>query len=176
MPHPSEVAAYIGSGPTDEPCVQIGVGHPYQSLAQSIQLVVFMDQLKRLSPEAQREGVRLDILYNNHDSGTYGEVVAIATTPQALPQCYALEAQHPQAWDARAQTLRLYLALRVARHVLGNNQHCLNDAVLNQGVAQAPLNQTRAQLFDAEPTPGLWTLITTLLDSQGATIGQGVLS
>ena len=89
---------YIGSSPSEETCVGIGVEN-YTELARA-ECKRFIEVLRKVhGPEPK--GAELKITANPHDFGTYYEVVCWFddTYPESVDYAYKVEAETPLTWE-----------------------------------------------------------------------------
>ena len=93
---------YFGPTPCDEDCAQVGQDN-FREQAKK-EMNAYMNQLYRQFPELENSGVYLKILWQNHDFGTYGEVVAVYDdeNSESLELALKIENNLPENWDEEA--------------------------------------------------------------------------
>lgn len=93
---------YLGPTPTDEDCAQLGQdGYRAQAVKE---MNTYIAQLYRTFTDVDQFNVRFKIKWENHDFGTYGEVVAIydASNQESTKKALDIEWQLPEKWDDEA--------------------------------------------------------------------------
>ena len=90
---------YLGPVPCDEPCAQ--VGEPDFRARSTKEMNAYMEQLHRVFPNMEQNDVSVKILWQNHDFGTYGEVVVVYDDKNEASCDYAFEIEGdlPYYWD-----------------------------------------------------------------------------
>ena len=92
---------YITLGPTPcaENCAQVG-DENYRMKA-TLEMDIYMEQLKRMFPESSSHGVSFSKKWFNHDFGTYGEIVAVYddSNEEASNHAINIENNLPKFWD-----------------------------------------------------------------------------
>jgi len=91
----------IGSSPCDEDCAQLGSDNYYEQSHKECK--AFINQLRRQFGD-EPDGAKLRIKSNNHDFGTYYEVVCYFEEDNKKAIDYALkcEGKTPANWDEEA--------------------------------------------------------------------------
>lgn len=96
---------YITLGPTPagEDCVQAGADD-YHTRGR-FEMLVYIRQLRRMFPDAEKNGVSIKIKSFPHDFGTYHEVCAVFNdeNEDALHAAYSMENDLPESWDDAAK-------------------------------------------------------------------------
>lgn len=93
---------YLGPTPADENCAQVGEDN-FREKAKK-EMTAYMNQLMRQFPDVAEFNVRFKIKWQNHDFGTYGEVVAVydAADQESTRKALDIEWQLPENWDEEA--------------------------------------------------------------------------
>lgn len=93
---------YLGPTPCDEDCAQLGQDN-FRELAKK-EMNAYISQLYRTFPDVNQFNVSFKIKWENHDFGTYGEVVAVydATNQESTKKALDIEWQLPEKWDEEA--------------------------------------------------------------------------
>jgi hypothetical protein len=91
---------YLGPVPSDESCQQCGT-RDYNTVKARKECNAFINQLRRQFGE-EPEGARLSIKAENHDFGTYYEVVCYYSDEQSCEYAFRVENEYPQFWDVDA--------------------------------------------------------------------------
>ena len=93
---------YLSPTPTETNCAQLGEEN-YRKRA-TIEMTAFIGQLYRCFPNGMEKGVHFRIKWQNHDFGTYGEVVATYEMDEAEAMDYAIHVENnlPEYWDTHA--------------------------------------------------------------------------
>ena len=96
---------YLGPVPADEDCAQVGVAD-YRRLATK-EMNAYIGQLQRMFPDYADHGL-FRIEWQNHDFGTYGDVVFVFDDEDEGAIDYAVNVENntPEYWDDLA---KLYL-------------------------------------------------------------------
>ena len=96
---------YLGPVPADEDCTQVGVAD-YRRLATK-EMNAYIGQLQRMFPDYADYGL-FRIEWQNHDFGTYGDVVFVFDDDEEGAVDYGINVENnvPQCWDDDAE---LYL-------------------------------------------------------------------
>lgn len=94
---------YLSPTPIEENCAQVGEDNFHQKATR--EMTAFIGQLYRQFPDAKEKGVYFRIKWENHDFGTYGEVVAAYDDDDEIAYEYALgvELNLPEYWDEEAK-------------------------------------------------------------------------
>lgn len=93
---------YLGPTPCDEDCAQLGQdGYRAQAVKE---MNAYIAQLYRTFADVDEFNVRFKIKWENHDFGTYGEVVAVydAANQESTRKALDIEWQLPEKWDEEA--------------------------------------------------------------------------
>lgn len=92
----------IGCTPAGEPCETLGEG--YNPEKAKFECRVFMNQLRRIFGE-EPYGARFKIQPNNHDFGTYYEVICTYNdeNEEAAEYAFKAESHMPEWWDDEAK-------------------------------------------------------------------------
>ncbi len=89
----------IGCSPHEEECVQVS---PYETYLPQMkkQLQIFKRQMERICPD-----VFFKVQWNQHDFGSYGEVIAIFNEDDEEQTEMAFDAENkvPEYWDEEAK-------------------------------------------------------------------------
>lgn len=90
---------YLSPTPLEEDCAQVGEVDFHQRATK--EMTAFIGQLYRKFPDAMENGVYFRIKWENHEFGTYGEVVAAYDSDDETACEYALNVEHniPEYWD-----------------------------------------------------------------------------
>ena len=93
---------YLSPTPVETDCAQ--VGDPNYRKNATIEMTAFIGQLYRCFPDASEKGFTFRIKWQNHDFGTYGEVVAVYDTDngEAFSCALHVEKNLPEYWDTHA--------------------------------------------------------------------------
>lgn len=93
---------YLAPTPIETECAQ--VGEKDYSRKATIEMTAFIGQLYRCFPDAIAKDVHFRIKWQNHDFGTYGEVVATYEMDNAESTDYAFYVENnlPEYWDTHA--------------------------------------------------------------------------
>ena len=93
---------YLGPVPTEEDCAQLGQDNFRQQATK--EMTMFCNMLYRHFPDAIDKGVYFRIKWENHDFGTYGEVVAAYDEDDKEAMDYAIHVENnlPEHWDEDA--------------------------------------------------------------------------
>lgn len=94
---------YLGSSPINEPCAQVGTPDYYHNAR--IEISAYKEQLIRIHGKPP-EGAKYRMSTEQHDLGTYHELVIDITDESSTPACdYALkvEGNLPEVWDNEAK-------------------------------------------------------------------------
>jgi hypothetical protein len=93
---------YLGPTPADEDCAQVGQDN-FRKQAEK-EMKAYINQLSRMFPEHDENGVGFRIKWQSHDFGTYGEVVAYYDDSIEESYEYALKIEWnlPDKWDDEA--------------------------------------------------------------------------
>ena len=91
---------FIGSSPVDEECVGVTDKKPYLDDMKE-ELVRFRTMLNNIWPWCGKYNVRLAIMWQQHDFGQYGEIVAYYDDADrvAMECAYYLEDKTPSKWS-----------------------------------------------------------------------------
>jgi len=92
---------FIGSSPTGEDCAQVGSPDYHEKSRK--ELKAFINQLRRVFGQ-EPPRTRFSIKNQQHDFGTYGEVVCHYETSDEDSYNYAMhcESATPEYWDTEA--------------------------------------------------------------------------
>ena len=96
---------YIGSAPCDEECTQVGTpGYSERAKKECRALIAQIRRVLGNEPE-EAAGTGLRIKGENHEYGTYYEVVCSYDDdfPESTKYAYRCEAECPQKWDEEAK-------------------------------------------------------------------------
>ena len=91
---------YLGPTPSDENCAQVGDDNFREQCNKEMEM--YIDQLKRLFPEvAGYKGMRFKKHWQQHDFGSYGEVVITYNDEDEEESTLALRIEWnlPKKWD-----------------------------------------------------------------------------
>ena len=91
---------YLGPTPSDENCAQVGNDNFREQCNKEMEM--YIDQLKRLFPEvAGHKGMRFNKNWQQHDFGSYGEVVITYNDEDEEQETLALRIEWnlPTKWD-----------------------------------------------------------------------------
>lgn len=93
---------YLGPTPADESCAQVGEDN-FREKAKK-EMNAYINQLMRQFPNVDEFNVSFKIKWQNHDFGTYGEVVAVydAANQESARKALDIEWQLPENWDEEA--------------------------------------------------------------------------
>ena len=93
---------YLGPTPLEEDCAQVGQ-NGYRQQAEK-ELTAFVNQLYRQFTEAQEKNVLFKIRWEQHDFGTYGEVVVLYDEDDrdSVEYAFNTEINQPEFWDEEA--------------------------------------------------------------------------
>jgi len=90
----------IGTAPVDEDCIQVNKEKPYLDLMK-LEALRYILLLKKLFPLCKEKFCSFAIRYEQHDFGTYLEVVVIYHSDIAESEEYAyeIEGNLPKKWN-----------------------------------------------------------------------------
>jgi hypothetical protein len=93
---------YLGPVPCDESCAQLG--EPDYRKKAIAEMNAYVDMLYRLFPETEEKNVLFKTKWENHDFGTYGEVVVayVVEEEQSREYAFHIESNLPMNWDNKA--------------------------------------------------------------------------
>lgn len=91
----------LGPVPSDEDCAQVGDENFRQRA--TLEMNAYINQLRRLFPDAESSGVRFIKQWFNHDFGSYGEVTALYNTDEGFSAVLNIELNLPSYWDDEAR-------------------------------------------------------------------------
>lgn len=94
---------YLGPVPCDEDCAQVGDPDYRKNAIREVN--AYIAQLKREFPDWERDGVDFRVKWENHDFGSYCEVIVSFDDSDEASTAYAFEIENnlPYNWDEEAR-------------------------------------------------------------------------